>query len=264
MELAPSGSRVGNTKRPSASKYWSFTWNNFGDVAPLKRKLEEVCVWAVFQEETGESGTKHLQGTLSLRVKGRPKEIFGIKEIHWEKTRHVNESAEYCTKDETRTGERWSFGPVPSKKLLKYRKDGWYQWQQEVLDLLKEDPDDRKVIWVFDPEGCSGKSTLCRYLVIERNALVVSGTASDIFYAISTATNTEIVIFDVPRSSFGHISYKAIECIKNGLFFSGKYESKMHVFNPPHLVVMANEMPEEGQLTSDRYHIIRGVHSTNP
>ena len=44
-----------------------------------------------------------------------------------------------------------------------------------------------------------------------------------------------------------------MEAIKNGCFFSGKYESGMVRFNSPHILVFANEPPERTKLSQDRW-----------
>lgn len=45
---------------------------------------------------------------------------------------------------------------------------------------------------------------------------------------------SEIVVMDIPKQ-VEHISYTGIEEVKDGAFFSGKYESGMIVMNYPHI-----------------------------
>jgi hypothetical protein len=54
-----------------------------------------------------------------------------------------------------------------------------------------------------------------------------------------------LVICDVPRAAGNFVNYGALEQVKNGLFFSSKYESEMAVFNPPHVICFANSKPKE-------------------
>jgi hypothetical protein len=51
------------------------------------------------------------------------------------------------------------------------------------------------------------------------------------------------------------VNYGAIEQIKNGLLFSGKYEGGQCVFNQPHVIVFANAEPKEEQMSMDRWDI---------
>lgn len=49
---------------------------------------------------------------------------------------------------------------------------------------------------------------------------------------------------------------KIIEQIKNGIYFSGKYESQMKYDKPPHVVVFSNTMPDQSKLSADRWNIV--------
>ena len=64
---------VGNTKPPcnkkkqiSCSKHWCFTLNNYTSEDISKISSNSSIVLYVFQEETGENGTKHLQGYIEF------------------------------------------------------------------------------------------------------------------------------------------------------------------------------------------------------
>ncbi len=65
--------------------------------------------------------------------------------------------------------------------------------------------------------------------------------------------NPYIVVFDIPRAAKNDITYEGIEGIKNGLFFSPKYESSQCAFNPPHIIVMSNMEPQYGEMSRDRW-----------
>ena len=64
-----------------------------------------------------------------------------------------------------------------------------------------------------------------------------------------------VVFIDIPRTSKGHVSYQGIEELKNGCCYSTKYESGMLLFEPPHVVVFANDPPQEGMFSADRLHV---------
>ena len=75
----------GNTDSPSAFKkeqdkqhvYWCFTINNYDleQIERLERVFEHEVSWYIFQEETGDEGTPHLQGTLKLKNRKRLTEM---------------------------------------------------------------------------------------------------------------------------------------------------------------------------------------------
>ena len=148
------GDEGGNTGSPSKAKslsrdlqykYWSFTWNNFEmeTVETVETILRGECIWYIFQEEVGESGTPHLQGTLYLKDKQRLGQLkCWCRQIHWEATRSVKASIAYCLKEDTRTGKQWCFGIDIPKEIKVHEPRGWHM---EVMDILKNDPDERSI-----------------------------------------------------------------------------------------------------------------------
>ena len=64
----------------------------------------------------------------------------------------------------------------------------------------------------------------------------------------------EIIILDIARSvNVKKLSYTGIEEVKNGCFFSGKYESRMVLGNCPHFICFSNREPEREMLSEDRW-----------
>lgn len=263
-EMAPSGSKKdGNTKRPSPAKRWCFTWNNppRDGVEQLKMKFGSngSSKW-VFQLEVGDSGTEHFQGYIVFEKKCRPIEKIKIKEIHWEPCRGDELSnIKYCSKEPRIKGPWLSNIRIP--KPLKI-VDKLLPWQEKVWNIVNGEPDDRTINWFYETDGCVGKTALCKYICskIERSAFV-SGKAADIKFAVSTAlkkynNELDVVIFHFVRSQEEYVSYQAIEEVKDGMFFSAKYESCMELFNSPHIVIFANFYPDTEKLSLDRWNIV--------
>lgn len=65
----------------------------------------------------------------------------------------------------------------------------------------------------------------------------------------------KVCVFHYTRAVENYVSYEALEAIKDGIFFSTKYESGMVVFDSPHVVVFANFPPDRTQLSADRWRI---------
>ncbi len=237
--------------------YWFFTWNNY-----TKKDIVQLCTYFdkyTFQEEMSSSGTPHLQGCCHKRCRFTTLKTKFPK-VHWEVCKNIGASKNYCTKLSTRNGKIYSKSmKVEKKKLVKdyFINKKPYQWQQNIINMLSTEPHERKVYWYWDVKGNIGKSALTRHLLLNYNVLAVSGTARDIKCAyakrIDDNKDVDMVILDIPRSSFNNISYKCIEEIKNGFFFSSKYESDSYVFNIPHLIVFANSKPDLSMLSEDRW-----------
>lgn len=128
-------------------------------------------------------------------------------------------------------------------------------WQQQVIDMVSEPADDRKVIWVVDTAGQSGKSYLSRYLQLEKDAVQLAGRMQD----MSMLYDKEpIVVFDISRSAADYSDhlYSMAESLKNGIIIQTKYETCRKVFNPPHVLFFANKYPDPSKWTRDRYVVL--------
>lgn len=267
---------VGNTKRPPPSLHWCFTLNNYKEedinyllcsfgsdgsvLLPSVLKKDITCSY-IFQEEVGEEGTPHLQGYVKFHRKVRPLSAVsfpGSERIHWEKCRSPKHAIEYCRKQESRVGKTYTNIEFPEKIVLIESKE-MKPWQHSILTILEGPRDPRSIYWYYDYVGNTGKSRLAKYLVVKMKALVLGGKSSDMKYGVikymekNNGIAPKIIIFDIPRCSHDYVSYQGIEEVKNGLFFSPKYESDMCVFNPPHVICFANDLPDTSKLSKDRW-----------
>lgn len=98
--------------RPQA-RNWCFTINNPDDeTGNLLLGLQALCHYGVWQHETGQNGTPHLQGYLAFKQRTR---LATLKRIfhtaHFEIARGTpDQNRAYCTKEESRTGPKVEFG----------------------------------------------------------------------------------------------------------------------------------------------------------
>lgn len=142
---------------------------------------------------------------------------------------------------------------MPKKKVTAFPlKD----WQQELYQDLIRPPDDRKIIFIVDLAGNTGKSWFCHYYCgLHDNAQVIlPGKKADMAYTLECMIR--VLFIDAPRSKQGEfIQYDFLEDVKNGYVFSPKYESRVKHLEAVHVVVMMNEMPDMSKLSVDRYDI---------
>lgn len=251
------------------------TWNNYplDGVEILERYFQPLVKNYCFQPEISKSGTPHLQGVFNLKKAMRWSEFDLPKSIHWEPTRNVIGSDKYCSKDDTRDGpdtHRWPRAVkkplAPPKATLRVIKE-LRPWQQSIVDIVTPEPDERTVHWVYDEEGCMGKTVFSKYLFKTQNAIIATGGAARdiacLLAGLTKSTPTKpgrnldeqtTFIFNFPRSTEG-ISWKAIEMVKDGLITSSKYESCTLAFNCPHVICFSNELPDKSKLSDDRWKI---------
>lgn len=252
----------GNTKTSSSThngnqcRIWMITLKDDEDMTPsqLSQELKVFCDKFVFQKEKGNTtGYLHWQICIRLKVKERFSTVknYFPHGAHIEQARNGFKSFNYCSKEDTRIegpyDENSSFVPI-----IPLTQD----WQINLKnELLENPPDYRKIIFIVDYVGGKGKSSFAKHMYMIKKAQYFNNAKSaDISFCLDEK-GPNILIFDLCRSSQDHINYEVIENVKNGLLFSGKYESKVKCFNTPHIVVMMNESPNKDKLSKDRYDI---------
>lgn len=272
-DFGSSGSEGGNIKTPSVTskndkekengsrisgrKRWLFTFNNYPDdwQQQMEKGLER-CFWFCGEEIAPTTGTPHLQGYVEFPVKVRPIGYKGFpKQISWQACNgDRKDNLIYCNKE---SGKKYG-NLIPPRKIVfpTFDKD----WQIEVLEKIKEIPDDRTIHW-YHGTGGIGKTTFCKYLVEKHGAIIVSGKGADVRNAVLTYLNDkgcypELVLFPIPRSyNTDYLSYEALENIKDMFFYSGKYEGGQVCGPCPHLFIFSNEYPETEKISKDRWMI---------
>lgn len=248
-----------NQKRITASKRWCFTLNNYTEdelfiLSGLSNSLEKAIVG---KETCPDTGTPHLQGFLKFKKPVRPVEFTGLKRGHFEKAKGKDEHQQkYCSKE----GEIFlNIGFQIVKDRMKDKN--WYVWETKLMNVLENEPDERKIYWIWGSEGCKGKTTFAHHLCLKHDALMLGGKGGDMRYGVAAYTaakghTPQIILCNIPRSnSVDFLNYEAIENVKDMLFFSGKYEGCMICGNIPHVVIFANEEPCREKLSEDRWEI---------
>lgn len=262
-EKGISGNTDGNASRNQQYIYWCFTFyhETINEVEMLRNILLHECDWFVMQEEIGnKENKKHIQGTLKLKKRQRLTQLkHWDQSIHWESTRRIDKSLLYCQKSDTATGRMWAHGIDTTRGQLKDPMDGLaeYTWQKKIKAIIKEEPDPRKIYWVWSEQGKVGKTMFFKHLCIHNSDIIlVDGESKDIFYSIAEI-KPRVVFFNLTRSEGNDISYKAIETIKDGMFFNRKWKSSMVLFNPPHLFIISNTSPNLSKLSEDRWMVMK-------
>lgn len=264
----------GNKQTPPIScnfqaKNWVMTWNNYPDdvFEQLEQALCPLCIKYIFGKEIGEQGTPHIQGAFVLKSKMRQGTIYKLfnTTFYLDKMKGRWNDQKYCAKD----GNYITNVKIPMA-LAKVTIEMLRPEQREIASLFTEREDPlfgRKIYWFYETQGNWGKSILTTYMIDQLEATEVSGKGADVLCGIATLVEKHgecppIVIYDIPRSiGPEYVSYTSIEKIKDGKFFSGKYESGMVRFNKPHIICFANEPPSISKLSRDRW-VIRNLRDT--
>lgn len=244
--------RSGNTL--PRSRKWVFTLHKYTeeDITNFIHTFTKHEWSYLFSKETGKKDeTPHLQGYLEMKNATRFDTIKKIHpQIHLETAKgNLQQQFDYILKEGneyfTNIKKPWKENPKPTITEFK-------DWQQNVIDILKTEPEDRIIYWIYDKKGNSGKTELCRHLFRKDEIMWIrTAKTNDIKHILSETKNCRDIIFDLPRKS-KPIDYTLLEELKDGLIFSGKYEGKCLEITTPHIFVMSNQKPDLTAMSEDR------------
>ena len=270
------------------TKYWSFTWDTnekqkkLPHEESLLRFFRVVATECVFQFEIGAIKKKeHIQGMFVLQGPRQSKtatlKTFSetFKNIAGLTLNPIYDKVAinaYVTKTDGRVK-----GPFYGGKNEMYDKNmaacSLRKWQRQLFEILTGSEQDflkdRKVIWIEDSNGNTGKSWFQKWLRIGQKEITVRSlpvsNVDRLISAVHTINKTEKVdlfSIDLTRTQGQDQSYDdlfaVIEQIKNGYVVDvmyGKYNES--IFSPPMVIIFTNNNIEEfrSYLSADRWKI---------
>lgn len=272
-------------------KRWVFTWNadDLGGLpnrANLIDLLDSIAVKGVFQRERGlKTDRLHYQGRFELKGprlgKMRLLEIFSQVCETSQLTLDpeiLYDSTKYCSKSETRDQGPWFVGTESYKQEMTPMELNLKKWQDQLLEEIEEVDNhqerDRKVFWIEDGPGGSGKSTFTKFLCSSYAKYKAYKLPVDKPDRVRMAVckivqkqNIDMFIFDFTRTRGEDTSlndmYEVIEELKNGHLVSVMYGNPMQVFiKSPHVIIFTNEKftNHSHKLSQDRWksYLIQG------
>jgi len=134
-----------------------------------------------------------------------------------------------------------------------------FGWQANLKAELDADPHGRKIHFIVDESGNSGKSWFCRYALStwpDVCQVLRIGKVADLAYSVKV--ESKMFLIDVPRSQSQFLQYSVLESLKDRMIFSPKYESSFKIMRfVPHVIVFMNEEPDMSVLSVDRYKVTR-------
>lgn len=254
------------------TSYYRFTLTKFttedewaDDRDQLEAAFKDLGKHYCFQlEKAPSTGRLHFQCRVSLKQKKteiQVRKIFGG--AHVETEHDWQQSTMYTMKEDTRIQGPWMDRKTQVSTYVYTGEDLQYPllpWQQKLHDYLKKKPNRREIIWYYDPEGCSGKSYLVKYLQYHLKARSFGWSdTKHTLHAVASATPASIYLFDLTRTKPKEFSaadlYASMESIKNGNVSSSMYDSPTLLFPPPHVVIFANTPPDSSKISKDRWNI---------
>ena len=129
----------------------------------------------------------------------------------------------------------------PSAALLPENPE-WRPFQKQVLAWSSER--NRKLLWIVGAKGDQGKSFIGKHQMRWKDALMMDmGKLNDMRHIYSKHLSPNLYV-DIPRTSTLRVQYGFFENLLDGKLTSGKYDGNVYQFDPPRIVVTANDLPE--------------------
>ena len=269
--LTPGTKQSTTVSNPSSkSRKWCLTLNNYTDkeyTDTHKYLVSKKWKWIIGKEIGDKKETPHLQ----MYIEGKNAILFktikkAFPRAHIEQAKgSLRQNYDYCSKENNfitnidfRSKEEKWMDDLKQKILdEEYPEVKFKPWQKEVIDILDKKPHPRHIHWYYEKTGNVGKSWLCKYIALKYNVIICSGKKADIFNQVKACLDKmiepRIILLDIPRTSQDYINYTAIEELKNGMIYSGKYEGGQCLFRRPHIIAFSNSKPDTSACSADRW-----------
>lgn len=170
----------------------------------------------------------------------------------------------FCGSATDATGITSLYSAKPRRQIVRPKPEPWYPFHDTLEKMLDEKPDHYTLDWIFDPKGRQGKTTYAQWkkYTDPSKYMVLYGACSA--YHLATVMETKIengweehcVFFNLTRSAEDNKTlYNAIEAVKDGEMTVVKYRGGDVEWNRPHVIILANFLPDLHKLSIPRWNI---------
>lgn len=157
-------------------------------------------------------------------------------------------------------------------------RNNWFPWQRDIYktmfyenDIMKKcsqsDPKlSRRIIFLYDKDGCTGKSTFWKWLYFNNSENIGNltiGSAAQLRSAICKSPHKNLYVCDLPRAigmqdqSRLEDLIEALEEVKNGFLVNVMYgEHDTLVMDKPFIICCSNFIIDARALSKDRWQIL--------
>lgn len=258
----------------SGNSIWVFsvTWfANLDSQSIAHKAFEKVAKRFLYQWETAPTtGASHCQGYLNLRNKSfhtgralaKSLSMLGMKGVTCKAASDNGKEQlkAYCMKDDTRLAGPWADRVIYQGQDLVCMKTP-FPWQESILELVRNEPNDRDIIWINDHGGNVGKTKLLKYMCYNKLAKRIPlGNATQIKTNVIVQGAARCYCVDLPRTTGSTEKMQdlisAIEEIKGGWVSSAMYGKHQEIYmDSPHVLVFTNCAPPLHMMSRDRWTI---------
>lgn len=247
-----------------------------GDQAKIKKWFESIAKKWVFQEELGKkTAYSHYQCRISLKIRKRLTEfgkMMSREELKGDISCTANNTKDfdYVIKSDTRVAGPWCDKDTESEIIIPADIDHitvetLRPYQKNIYDTCvaqreRKTMTFRSVDFIYDPNGCIGKTVLTRFLVWNKLAMYVPvmQDAQDIMQWVMSFPPSPGYIIDMPRSqSKDRLAgfWSGIEQLRSGFASDKRNKGRFRMQTPPVVWVFSNTQPDLAALSEDRWNI---------
>lgn len=248
--------------------------------------LSKYCRDGILQHELGElTGSHHIQGhgILKEKVATAARVASYNANTKWSsmhilpsvtavvndfKHNRITLEQMYAAKAETRVDGPWKIEALFDEYIPRQLRElELYPWQESIKELCKV-WDTRSIHIIYDPNGCTGKSTLCHALKLLCGVKVIQCSVVKDGERLEADFCSKIiktgwhdpngVVVDFPRAmpkENMHGIFSALENIKSGYVNDTRNEAKEWYFDCPNMFVFTNKIPDLNLLSHDRWKV---------
>lgn len=222
--------------------------------------------WVYQLEKCASTGSLHFQGRVSLHEKVRILE--GNAMIYTSRTsKEGSKTFSYVMKEETRVEGPWTDRDKPDyvpRWMRDWEPKGWQLDFEERMTQVYSTSQGmrRKIMCIYDPVGCMGKSEYSDYLQFHKGWLSVD-TQTLVAYQLGGLVLDKMrerrevpgFVVDVTREitkDKWSVLGSFLENLKNGRVTDGRNKGREWVFEPPKMIIIINKQIPAGIFSEDR------------
>lgn len=212
----------------------------------------------------------HWQLYVNMKLRKRVEQVIALWRFEFKGSNSISYASKagiaalqsYVMKDESYVHgtrfcdhEIYTGADLPAESALR-------PFQKDILAYCEGPWIKREILWIYDSRGNSGKTDTAKWMGHFKGAWVsLWDTAANIATRIfkNSSSPPKVCIFNLTKQKPHAVHkvdlYTMIEAVKDGMVTHGKWEGGQVFFNPPHVVVLANELPSMAMLAENRFKV---------